>query len=123
MAAVYAEVGDFDESIKHQKKAIELVSNEEFVGIGINVSVVNGLPVVANLLLNTPASTSGLAAGDIIEAVDGLSTKNMSLENVISKIKGPAGTKVTLKVRHLGQDTTEDITINRDRITTPIMTE
>ena len=52
----------------------------------------------------------------MIEAVDGLSTKDISLEDIINKIKGPTGTKVILSVIHLGQDTPEDITVNRDRI-------
>ena len=47
----------------------------------------------------------------------------MSIENAISKITGPVGTEVTLTVRHLGKNTMKDITVNRGRITTPIMTE
>ena len=37
--------------------------------------------------------------------------------------KGPVGTKVTLTVKHLGQDVAEDITVNRDRITSPELAE
>lgn len=123
LAAAYAEVGDFNNAIANQQKALAIVSNNEFVGIGINLSIVNVSPVIGGLLPDTPASTSGLAANDIIEAVDGLSTKNMSLEDIISKIKGPVGTKVTLTVKHLGQDAAEDITVNRDRITSPELAE
>jgi C-terminal processing protease CtpA/Prc len=49
--------------------------------------------------------------------------KGMSLEGVVSNITGPKGTKVTLTVKNTGQDTTEDITLNRDRIANPAITE
>lgn len=123
LAAAYAENRDFTKAIKFQEKAIELLGNEDFNGIGVNIAEVNGFPVIANILFETPASKSGLAVGDIIEAIDGMSTKGISLENIISKITGPAGTKVTLTSRHLGKNTTVDITVNREQIPQPKMTE
>jgi len=123
LAANYAECNDFNKAVEYQEKAIELVSNNEFVGIGINLSIVNGSPVIEGILPNTPASKSSLATNDIIEAVDGISTKDVPLDDVISKIKGLAGTEVILTVRHLGKDTCEDIIINRDKIANPIMAE
>jgi tetratricopeptide (TPR) repeat protein/serine/threonine protein kinase len=122
LAAVYSGIGDFNNAVESQEKAIELVSSNEFVGIGIKLSIVNGLPVIDGILPDSPASTSGLAAGDIIEAIDGLSTKNMS-QDIISKIKGPVGTKVTLTVKHPVKDTIEDIIIGRNRIASPEMAE
>ena len=123
LAAIYSEFGDFSNAIESQGKAIELLSSNEFVGIGISLSIVNGSPIIGGILPDTPASTSGLAANDIIEAVGSLSTKGMSIDDIISKLKGPEGTKVTLTIRHLGQDTTEDITVNRDRIAPPELAE
>ncbi|MDP7134251.1 MAG: PDZ domain-containing protein, partial [Planctomycetota bacterium] len=47
---------------------------------------------VGSLLPGTPAYSSGLDAGDIIEKVDGLDTKDMPLPCAVKKITGPAGT-------------------------------
>jgi len=66
---------------------------------------------------------SGLVIGDVIEAVNGQKTKDMSIENVANIIGGPIGTKVTLTVKRLGKDTSEDITLSRDRIANPTITE
>lgn len=72
---------------------------------------------------DTPAYMSGLVVGDVIEAVNGQKTKDMSIENVVSSIGGPIGTKVILTVKRLGKDTSEDITLRRDRIANPTITE
>ncbi|MFC1793447.1 tetratricopeptide repeat protein [Planctomycetota bacterium] len=119
LAFVYAESGDFEKAVECQKKVIELVSNEAFVGVGINLSMANGLPAVANVIPGTPASTSGLIAGDIIEAVEDLSTAGMSIDDVVSKLSGQEGTEVTLTVRHPDKDTSEKVTITRKRIQPP----
>jgi len=76
-----------------------------------------------NVIQDTPAFMSGLVVGDIIEAVNGQKTKDMSIENVVSSIGGPIGTKVTLTIKRLSKDTSENITLNRAKIKTPIVTE
>lgn len=91
----------------------------EFTGIGIEISKKEGFLKVVSLLPDTPAYVSGLDAGDVIEAVDGVSTKDMSLRCAVVKITGPAGTKVTLTIRHPGEDNSLDITIERAKISVP----
>jgi carboxyl-terminal processing protease len=68
---------------------------------------------------DTPAYKSGLDAGDVIQAVDGLETKDMTRSCAIRKITGPKGTKVTLTIKRPGEENTKDITIIRDRIIVP----
>jgi len=102
----------------------EQMMTNEFMGIGIEISKQQGLLTVSSLLLDTPAFNSTLDAGDVIEAVDGIPTKDMSLACAAKKIKGPAGTKVKLKVRRPDEnkkvaDKVFDITITRDRIIVP----
>lgn len=92
---------------------------KEFTGIGIEISRAEGPLKVVSLLPDTPAYTSGLDAGDIIEAVDGVSTAEMTLYCAVRKITGPEGTEVTLTVRHPTDNEIEDITITRDRIIVP----
>jgi len=107
-----------------QVQDFEQMMTSEFMGIGIEISKPKGLLTVASLLLDTPAFNSNLDAGDIIEEVEGIETKDMSLFCAAKKIKGPAGTKVKLKVRRPSEDKKVedkvfDVTITRDTIFVP----
>ena len=107
-----------------QVQDFEQMMTSEFMGIGIEISKPKGLLTVGSLLLDTPAFNSNLDAGDVIEEVDGVVTKDMTLFCAAKKIKGPAGTKVKLKVRRPSEDkkvedTVFDVTITRDTIIVP----
>jgi len=91
----------------------------KFTGIGILITKKGGLLTAESLLPDTPAYNSGLDAGDVIEKVDGIDTKDMTLSCAVKRITGPAGTKVILTVRGPGEDHTRDITITRAEITVP----
>ncbi len=92
---------------------------QEFSGIGIEISKRKGMLTVVSLLPDTPAYNSGLDAGHIIEAVDGIPTKDMSLVCAVRHITGPAGTQVTLTIRDAASEQSKDITITRARIAVP----
>jgi carboxyl-terminal processing protease len=102
-----------------QVQDFEKMMTNEFTGIGIEISKPKGLLTVASLLPDTPAYKSGLDAGDVIQAVDGIKTKDMTLSCAVHKITGPKGTKVTLTIERPGEEKTKDITITRDRIIVP----
>jgi carboxyl-terminal processing protease len=107
-----------------QVQDFEQMMTSAFTGIGIEISKQKGMLTVSSLLLDTPAFNSNLDAGDIIEEVDGFETKGMSLFCAAKKIKGPAGTKVKLKVRRSSDDKKADdelfdVTITRDTIIVP----
>ncbi|MHC4424111.1 MAG: S41 family peptidase, partial [Planctomycetota bacterium] len=102
-----------------QVEDFERTVTNEFTGIGVEISKQKGLLTVVSLLPDTPAYNSGLDAGDVIEAVDGTPTKDMTLLCAVHRITGPAGEKVTLTIRHAGEDKTEDITIIRAKIIVP----
>jgi carboxyl-terminal processing protease len=93
----------------------------EFTGIGIEISRQNGQLTVGSLLPDTPAYSSGLDVGDVIEKVDGMPTKDVPLSCAVSRIKGPAGTKVTLTIRSNGKEQTHDITLTRAKIVVPTL--
>ena len=105
-----------------QMQDFEQMMTNEFMGIGIEISKQRGGQLtVASLLLDTPAFHSELDAGDVIEKVNGIPTKEMTLFCAAKKIKGPAGTKVKLTVRRPNDDETIedevfDVTIVRDKI-------
>lgn len=104
-----------------QVQEFEKSMTNEFTGIGIEISKPKGLLTVASLLLDTPAYKAGLDAGDVIVAVDGVQTKDMTLLCAVRKITGPADTKVTLTIKRPGQEKTRDIVITRGKITVPTL--
>ena len=104
-----------------QVQEFEKSMTNEFTGIGIEISKSKGLLTVASLLQDTPAYKAGLDAGDVIVAVDGVQTKDMTLLCAVRKITGPADTKVTLTIKRPGQEKTRDIIITRGKITVPTL--
>ncbi len=88
----------------------------EFSGVGIEITIKDDAVTVITPLVGTPAEAAGVLAGDRILAIDGESTEGMSLTEASIRIRGDAGTSVTLSVLH-SDDTTEDILIVRDLIT------
>jgi len=103
-----SQVQDFEKAVTNQ-----------FSGIGIKFSKQQGLTKVVSVLPDTPAHKSGLQAGDIIRAVDGVETKDISSDCVVKRITGPEGTKVMLTIKHSDEDKTRDITLDRARIIVP----
>lgn len=102
-----------------QKQDFERIITNEFTGIGIEISNRKGSLTVVSLLPDTPAYNSGLDAGDVIERIDGVETRGMSLICAVKTITGRKGTDVTLTVRAPGQDSSREITITRATITVP----
>jgi carboxyl-terminal processing protease len=86
-----------------------------FYGVGIFVELQDGRPVVLQPIPGTPAHREGLRPGDRILAVDGVATDRMSLEEVVSRIRGPSGTTVTLRLTR--GDRTFQVPLVRTRIT------
>jgi carboxyl-terminal processing protease len=100
-----------------QTSEFEKMMTNEFSGVGIVLSKEKGLLTVGSLMPDTPAYNSGIDAEDVIEKVDGVPTKDMSISCAVKNITGPAGTKVTLTVRRPNEEETRDITITRAKIT------
>src|SRR3989344_1584488 len=89
----------------------------KFEGIGAQLGLKNNQVVVIAPLKNSPAETAGLRTGDIITQVDGESTKDWTLVQTVSKIRGEKGTKVTLTINRSGAEKT--IAITRYEINVP----
>ena len=88
----------------------------QFDGIGVELVQKNGLPTVVAPLSKSPAETAGLKAADIITAVDGTKTADMGFNEVVDKIRGPKGSKVTLTISRVGKDKLFDVAVTRDTI-------
>ncbi|MGA7670842.1 MAG: S41 family peptidase [Nitrolancea sp.] len=91
-------------------------------GIGAEITTRNGQPTIVAPIPDTPAQKAGILPGDVILKVDGKDVSNMTLDEVVNLVRGPAGTKVTLTVLHPGASAQTDITIVRAKITVPSVT-
>jgi carboxyl-terminal processing protease len=88
----------------------------EFGGVGIQVSFDNGQLRVISPLVGTPAYRAGVMSGDLITEIEGESTKGITLDEAVQRMKGLVGTKVKLKVLHAGAMEPEAIELERENI-------
>lgn len=93
-----------------------------FEGIGAFVQETEeGVTEIARPIDGGPAEAAGLKAGDLIIGVDGESVLGQTLDEVVSRIRGPQGTDVTITIARPGLDEPFDVTITRQRIEIPIV--
>lgn len=92
--------------------------NQEFGGIGVLVEMNQDTKriTIMSPLVGTPAYKAGVKAGDVILAIDGKDTENMTLKDTVELIHGPKGKPVLLKLQRPGQDEPLEVSIVRDKI-------
>ena len=90
-----------------------------FSGVGMEVGIKDDIVTIIAPLPGTPADKAGLLAGDMIVAIDGTSTQNMTVEDAVRMIRGPEGTTVTLKVFHKGMAEPKEVKVVRAQIEIP----
>lgn len=94
-----------------------LVETEgEFGGVGIEITLREGLLTVVSPIDGTPAYRAGVKAGDIIVKINGEITKGITLEGAVKKLRGKPGTKVKITVLREEERQLQDIEITRDII-------
>src|SRR5271163_2111233 len=76
----------------------------EFGGLGIEVSMENGLIKVVSPIDDTPAARAGLKPGDLITHLDGAPVQGMTLPEAVEKMRGLINSEVTLRIRRTGKD-------------------
>ena len=87
----------------------------KFGGLGIEVTMDNGLVKVVSPIDDTPAFKAGLKAGDYITHIDGETVIGLNLNEAVAKLRGKIGTKVKLSIRREGEKPF-DVTIKRQEI-------
>ena len=75
----------------------------EFGGLGIEVTMEDGLVKVVSPIDGTPAAKAGLKPGDLIVAIDGQPVSGMSLNDAVTKMRGPIGSEIKLIIRRGAQ--------------------
>ena len=91
-------------------------TRSRFNGLGIEVSMKNGLPTVVTAMEDTPAARAGILSGDQILRINGISTEKMDLQDAINVLRGPAGAKVTLTLLRPATKEIKDYALQRAEI-------
>lgn len=97
-------------------KDFESETSGEFGGLGIEISIQNGVLTIISPIEDAPAWEAGIKAGDKVVGIDGTSTKGMSLVEASQLMRGKKGSKIVLRVVREGEDKTRDITITRGSV-------
>jgi len=80
-------------------KEMMVQTRGEFGGLGMQVTMENGLVKVVSPIDDTPAAKAGMKPNDLILAIDGKSVTDMTLSEAVDKLRGPIGTQVKLTIR------------------------
>jgi len=104
----YAEASDFDQ--------LKATTDGNYGGLGLSVSMEDGVVKVIAPTEDTPAWRAGIKAGDYITHINGEFLNNLSLDEAVAKMKGDPGTSVKLTIIRPGRDKPLDISLVRERI-------
>jgi carboxyl-terminal processing protease len=83
---------------------MQVQTRGEFGGLGIEVTMENGIVKVVSPIDDTPASKAGLQTNDLITHLDGDQIVGLTLEQAVEKMRGPVNTPITLTVVRKGRD-------------------
>lgn len=97
-------------------KELRVGTKGEFGGLGIQIGMKDNVLTVIAPIEDTPAHRAGILAGDKIIKISGESTKNMSLHEAVTKMRGPKGTAITITIMREGWKEPSDFNIIRDII-------
>src|SRR6059058_2492933 len=95
---------------------MQVQTRGEFGGLGIEVTMEDGLVKVVAPIDDTPAAKAGVMAGDIITHLDDEAVQGLTLNQAVDKMRGPVNTKIRLKIMRKGQDKPVEVSIVRDII-------
>ncbi|OLA81791.1 MAG: peptidase S41 [Azospirillum sp. 47_25] len=100
-----------DQSFKYMSEQ----TKGKFGGLGIEVTMENGVVKVVSPIDDTPASKAGLKPGDYITNIDGEAVMGMTLNDAVDKMRGKIGSKVKLTIRRINEKPLE-VTLKREEI-------
>jgi len=104
----YVEANDFDQ--------LKATTDGNYGGLGLTVSMEDGVVKVISPTEDTPAWRAGIKAGDYITHINGEFLNNLSLDEAVAKMKGNPGTGVKLTIIRPGRDKPLDVALVRERI-------
>ncbi len=97
-------------------KELQTETQGKFGGLGIEITIRDGILTVVSPIEDTPADRAGMKAGDQIIKIEGEFTKDMTLGKAVSKMRGLKGSKINISIRRKGVPRLLDFAIVRDII-------
>ena len=94
-------------------KEMQVNTRGAFGGLGIQVSMENGVVKVISPIDDTPAYRAGIEAGDYITHLDGEMVQGMTLQDAVEKMRGKVGFDIKLTIRRKGTPDPFDVTVTR----------
>jgi carboxyl-terminal processing protease len=98
-----------------QIEGAKIQQGGKFGGIGVEIEVMNGNPVITSVTQSQPADKSGLNVGDIIKTIDGQSTKDRKKDEVEKYLVGQPGSSVELTVERKNMTESKQLSFNIKR--------
>ncbi len=95
---------------------LQVQTKGEFGGLGIEITIKDGLLIVVAPMEGSPAEKAGVRPGDIIVKIDGKYTKEFSLVDAVKRLRGPKGSPIQISLSRKGYSELVDVTIIRDTI-------
>src|SRR5579863_5637157 len=95
---------------------MQVQTRGEFGGLGIEVTMEDGLLKVVSPIDDTPAAKAGVMANDIITKLDDEAVQGLTLNQAVDKMRGPVNSKIKLTIMRKGADKPIELTIMRDII-------
>jgi carboxyl-terminal processing protease len=87
-----------------------------FGGLGLKVSVENGLLKVASLVPNSHAAKAGLKLGDLIIRIDGIPVQSLTVNRAVERTRGPVDSTIPLTIARKGRAAPLEMLVGRDLI-------
>ncbi len=98
-----------------QYEDMSVQTRGEFGGLGIEVTMENGLIKVVSPIDDTPAAKAGIQSNDLIVKIDGTDVQGMTLNEAVDKMRGKVGAAISLTIKRQGRDPFDQKLV-RDRI-------
>jgi carboxyl-terminal processing protease len=95
---------------------MQVQTRGEFGGLGIEVTMENGVVKVVSPIEDTPASRAGLMSGDLITHLDKEQILGLTLQEAVEKMRGPVNSPITLTIVRKGVEDPFDVKVTRDVI-------
>jgi carboxyl-terminal processing protease len=97
-------------------KDMQETTHGEFGGLGLEVTMEDGLVKVVTPMDDTPAAKAGILSGDLISRIDDDAVQGLTLEQAVNKMKGPVDTKTRLKIIRNGAELPNEFSLVREII-------
>ncbi len=97
-------------------REMQETTHGEFGGLGIEVTMEDGLIKVVSPIDDTPAAKAGILSGDLIAYIDDEAVQGLTLEQAVNRMKGPINTKTRLKIIRKGSEQPIDVALVREVI-------